>query len=237
VTPSHQDQHQYAQDEEVDETPITPPPVASLTMPRETKYVFHEEPKPVMRYAAQAAGVPSQRTADAKTYAGRRASKYFSDDNQSQISIENIGGSVENISAIGRNPDKELRTHSGRRTSGNVSSNANGTGNNTVVSSVAAGYVSQKKNSNNNNQTFDIRSAVSSTADNGEPVVYHNNKQTIESLREKMFNTTNFLVQGADENIISEPPRENKRSVTEISVESPQQIISPRHIYRYYFLE
>ena len=59
--------------------------------------------------------MPSQRPADLKSYAGRRASKHFSDDvNQSQICIENIGGSMENISTISRNPDKEMRTHSGK---------------------------------------------------------------------------------------------------------------------------
>ncbi len=39
------------------------------------------------------------------------------DENASSLSVENFGGSQDNLSMLGRNPDKEMRTHSGRRTS------------------------------------------------------------------------------------------------------------------------
>lgn len=50
----------------------------------------------------------------------RRASKSFSrrnsvDDNASTLSLENLGGSQDNLSLLGRNPDKEMRTHVGRK--------------------------------------------------------------------------------------------------------------------------
>ena len=50
----------------------------------------------------------------------RRASKSFSrrnsvDDNASSLSLENLGGSQDNLSLLGRNPDKEMRTHVGRK--------------------------------------------------------------------------------------------------------------------------
>jgi len=37
------------------------------------------------------------------------------DDNASQLSVENLGGSQDNLSLLGRNPDKEMRTHTGRK--------------------------------------------------------------------------------------------------------------------------
>ena len=46
---------------------------------------------------------------------GRRSRRTSVDDNASQLSVENLGGSQENLSLLGRNPDKEMRTHSGRR--------------------------------------------------------------------------------------------------------------------------
>ena len=50
----------------------------------------------------------------------RRGSKSFSrrnsvDDNASSLSLENLGGSQDNLSLLGRNPDKEMRTHVGRK--------------------------------------------------------------------------------------------------------------------------
>ena len=60
---------------------------------------------------------------------------------ESQICIENIGGSTDNLSMVGRNPDKEMKVHSGRRSESdrsNVGSNRRG-------SSIS------------NQQTFDIR--------------------------------------------------------------------------------
>ncbi len=37
------------------------------------------------------------------------------DENASSLSVENFGGSQDNLSMLGRNPDKEMRTHTGRR--------------------------------------------------------------------------------------------------------------------------
>ena len=240
--------HQERGDDIQDDSPETsysspqPPPIAAATMPRETRYVLHEQPKPPRMELQQAAGVPSQRGApDVKTFAGRRSSKSFADANHAQISIENIGGSVENISTIGRNPDKELRTHSGRRMT-TVDPNA-----------VPAGLVVQKKNSNNNNQTFDIRSLVvegnqpqiangqhTINTSNYQPTVTNvqpYNAKAAETLREKMFYSTNFLIEGADDNMtVSEP---KKVSSPEINNDDsarryqPQVVTSPRdNIYR-----
>ena len=60
------------------------------------------------------------RPSEASNTVSRRASKTFSrrnsvDDNASQLSLENLGGSQDNLSLLGRNPDKEMRTHVGRR--------------------------------------------------------------------------------------------------------------------------
>merc|ERR1711981_1306428 len=38
------------------------------------------------------------------------------DENASQLCVENLGGSQENLSLLGRNPDKEMRTHTGKVT-------------------------------------------------------------------------------------------------------------------------
>ena len=238
--------HQERSDDIEDDSPETsysspqPPPIVAATMPRETRYVLHEQPKPPRMELQQAAGVPSQRgAADVKTFAGRRSSKYFADANQAQISIENIGGSVENISTIGRNPDKELRTHTGRRTT-SVDPNA-----------APAGLVVQKKNSNNNNQTFDIRSLVveddrpkihngqhTINTSNYQPTVNNvqpYNAKTAETLREKMFYSTNFLIEGADDNMTVSEPRDKKVSSTEMNNRDsnnqgyqPQVVSSPR---------
>ena len=37
------------------------------------------------------------------------------DDNASTLSLENLGGSQDNLSLLGRNPDKEMRIHTGRK--------------------------------------------------------------------------------------------------------------------------
>ena len=65
----------------------------------------------------QPAGRPSERSEQTSvtSYAGRRSRRNSTNDNQSQISLENIGGSMDNLSVIGRNPDKELRVHSGKK--------------------------------------------------------------------------------------------------------------------------
>ena len=38
------------------------------------------------------------------------------DENASQLCVENLGGSQDNLSLLGRNPDKEMRTHIGKVT-------------------------------------------------------------------------------------------------------------------------
>jgi hypothetical protein len=90
----------------------------------------------------QAAGRPSTRAEGlpaVKSFAGRRSRRNSTDDNQSQISLENIGGSMENISVLGRNPDKEMRVHSGKR------------------SEIVASTPAQLRRGSANQQTFDIR--------------------------------------------------------------------------------
>ena len=63
------------------------------------------------------AGRPSESSSNSV----RRGSKSFStrrnsvDDNASSLSLENLGGSQDNLSLLGRNPDKEMRTHTGRK--------------------------------------------------------------------------------------------------------------------------
>ena len=68
------------------------------------------------------AGRPSEPVtgqSSGQSSSARRASKQFSrrnsvDDNASQLSLENLGGSQDNLSLLGRNPDKEMRIHTGR---------------------------------------------------------------------------------------------------------------------------
>lgn len=64
------------------------------------------------------AGRPSESTSGSGSR--RSISKQFSrrnsvDDNASSLSLENLGGSQDNLSLLGRNPDKEMRIHTGRR--------------------------------------------------------------------------------------------------------------------------
>ena len=63
------------------------------------------------------AGRPSDspRRASAFGLQGRRSRRNSVDDNASQLSVENLGGSQNDLTLLGRNPDKEMRTHSGRR--------------------------------------------------------------------------------------------------------------------------
>uniref|UniRef100_A0A1B6FVT7 Patronin n=1 Tax=Cuerna arida TaxID=1464854 RepID=A0A1B6FVT7_9HEMI len=72
----------------------------------------------------EAAGKPSHWEETRRTsYAGRRSRRNsLSDD--SQLTIENFGGSQENLHMIGRNPDKEpaVHVHVGRKDSGNLRS-------------------------------------------------------------------------------------------------------------------
>ncbi len=46
---------------------------------------------------------------------GRRSRRNSIDENASQLSLENLGGSQDNLHLLGRNPDKEMRTHTGRK--------------------------------------------------------------------------------------------------------------------------
>jgi hypothetical protein len=64
------------------------------------------------------AGVPSNWEDRKQTYAGRRSRRNSITDD-SHLTIENFGGSQDNLSLLGRNPDKEPVTlaHSGRRPS------------------------------------------------------------------------------------------------------------------------
>ena len=75
------------------------------------------------------AGRPSDppTTANLSTGSVRRASKAISrrnsvDDNASSLSLENLGGSQDNLSLLGRNPDKEMRIHTGRRSTAGLNS-------------------------------------------------------------------------------------------------------------------
>ncbi|CAG9862690.1 unnamed protein product [Phyllotreta striolata] len=64
-----------------------------------------------------AAGRPSNWEENRRsTYAGRR-SRRNSTTEDSQLTIENFGGSQDNLNFIGRNPDKEVAVHVGRKVS------------------------------------------------------------------------------------------------------------------------
>ncbi|CAB0002131.1 unnamed protein product, partial [Nesidiocoris tenuis] len=62
------------------------------------------------------AGKPTNWEPRKPSYAGRRSRRNsLSDD--SQLTLENFGGSQENLHLLGRNPDKEPAVHTGRRES------------------------------------------------------------------------------------------------------------------------
>lgn len=64
-----------------------------------------------------AAGRPSNWEENRKsTFAGRRSRRNSTSDD-SQLTIENFGGSQEHLNFIGRNPDKEVGAHIGRKIS------------------------------------------------------------------------------------------------------------------------
>jgi calmodulin-regulated spectrin-associated protein len=64
-----------------------------------------------------AAGRPSNWEENRKsTFAGRRSRRNSTSDD-SQLTIENFGGSQDNLNFIGRNPDKEVGAHVGRKIS------------------------------------------------------------------------------------------------------------------------
>ena len=61
------------------------------------------------------AGRPSSSEAAATRRKSLRRSSVGGESNhQSQLSVENMGGSQDNLHLLGRNPDKEMKTHSGR---------------------------------------------------------------------------------------------------------------------------
>ena len=57
------------------------------------------------------ADTPVRRASITRSSRSRRNSI---DENASQLSVENLGGSQDNLSLLGRNPDKEMRTHTGK---------------------------------------------------------------------------------------------------------------------------
>lgn len=63
-----------------------------------------------------AAGKPSNWDDKKTSFAGRRSRKNSISD-ESQLTIENFGGSQDNINMIGRNPDKDFAVHVGRKIS------------------------------------------------------------------------------------------------------------------------
>ncbi|XP_031344044.1 patronin isoform X4 [Photinus pyralis] len=68
-------------------------------------------------YGKMAAGKPSNWDEHKRpSYSGRRSRRNSITDD-SQLTIENFGGSQENINFIGRNPDKEMGVHVGRKIS------------------------------------------------------------------------------------------------------------------------
>lgn len=63
-----------------------------------------------------AAGKPSNWDEKKTSYSGRRSRRNSVTD-ESQLTIENFGGSQDNLNFIGRNPDKESAVHVGRKLS------------------------------------------------------------------------------------------------------------------------
>lgn len=58
---------------------------------------------------------PTTASSPAARVGGRRSRRNSVDENTSQLSLENLGGSQDNLHMLGRNPDKEMKTHVGRR--------------------------------------------------------------------------------------------------------------------------
>ena len=96
------------------------------------------------------AGVPSNRE-DRKvsSYSGRRSRRNSITSEDSHLTIENFGGSQDNLSMFGRNPDKEPVTLSGRRPSIDAVAGA------TDMS--AAGTPSNWRRSNNERNRSQVR--------------------------------------------------------------------------------
>jgi calmodulin-regulated spectrin-associated protein len=62
--------------------------------------------------AAAAAPVPERTT---QVHTGRRSRRNSINAEESQLTVENFGGSQDNLQFIGRNPDKDVAVHVGRR--------------------------------------------------------------------------------------------------------------------------
>ena len=90
----------------------------------------------------------------------RRASKAISrrnsvDDNASSLSLENLGGSQDNLSLLGRNPDKEMRIHTGRRSTAGLNSTQQQTSETTGQQAIHD--IQQNTNTPNNDRYLDNR--------------------------------------------------------------------------------
>merc|ERR1719319_1644182 len=104
-----------------------------------------------------AAGRPSEGESGRRSFAGRRSRRNSTQENESQISIENIGGSTDNLSIVGRNPDKEMRVQSGRK-----------------PEAVAVGSL---RRGSANHQTFDIRKHSDDGNPDNEVKMFIDNKE------------------------------------------------------------
>jgi len=140
----------------------------------------------------QPAGRPSERI-DVKLSSlktGRRTRRNSTDDTYSQISLENIGGSIENIDVLGRNPDKEMKVHCGKK-SENVHE----------ITKVA----------NANSQTFDVRKT---NCNNG--VTDNKLLEDIERLSSSEDNTLKQKVSFAD--LSRKPERQSQLGTKGINI-------------------
>jgi len=58
---------------------------------------------------------PPPTSTERTTVAGRRSRRNSINAEESQLTVENFGGSQDNLQFIGRNPDKDVAVHVGRR--------------------------------------------------------------------------------------------------------------------------
>ena len=102
------------------------------------------------------AGVPSNwEDRKVSTYSGRRSRRNSITSDDSHLTIENFGGSQDNLSMFGRNPDKEPVTLSGRRPS--IDMIAGATTPLTSDAMSAAGTPSNWRRSNNERNRSQVR--------------------------------------------------------------------------------
>lgn len=102
------------------------------------------------------AGVPSNwEDRKVSTYSGRRSRRNSITSDDSHLTIENFGGSQDNLSMFGRNPDKEPVTLSGRRPS--IDMIAGATTPLTTDAMSAAGTPSNWRRSNNERNRSQVR--------------------------------------------------------------------------------